>query len=221
MTQLPLFPLRTVLFPGMLLPIHVFEPRYLQMIRACQADDEPFGVVLSRPQGRTGLTHAYALGTSAHIINAEDGEDGTLDIVVVGRDRFKITKMVRTQPYLVGETHGYPLKDVYAPSVAELSQRLRNELQPYMDLLSKATGTVIRVEELPDEPEILCWVVGIALQISLEEQERLLGCEDLPTLLRQELELLSLEKQLLRFIAETQEEKDDWTLAPYIHWSPN
>jgi len=222
MPRIPLFPLKTVLFPGMLLPIHVFEPRYLEMVDWCQSEGLPFGVVLIRRGSETGEPAVpYGVGTTARIIRRAKADEGGLNIVVVGRERFRISRIEQKRPYLVGTTDVYPLRGIYAPGVGRLSGRLRSELNAYIEMLSESSGTVIQVDRLPDEPEILVWVVGIALQISSAQRQRLLESEDMPTLLRRELELLSLEKQLLKYIADTQEGRDDLEGLPFMHWSPN
>jgi Lon protease-like protein len=221
-TRLPLFPLDTVLFPGMLLSIHVFEARYLQMVTYCEAEHVPFGVVLTREGtgvGEFGMPHA--VGTEARIIQKEKAEDGTLDIIVVGRDRFRVGEVVHQRPYPVAKTEAYPLRGVYEPAVKALSQRVRKDLLAYMKVLREASGTVVEFDELPEEPDILAWVVALTVQIPSHERQQLLECEDLPTLFRKELTLLSIEQKLLAYIARTQKDKDDWDLAPFLHWSPN
>jgi Lon protease-like protein len=222
MGEIPLFPLKTVLFPGMLLPIHVFEKRYLDMIAALQAEGHSFGVVLTKEGQEFGEPAVpHRIGTAAHVIRAERADDGSLDIMVVGRDRFAITEIVQERPHLVGVSEKYPLLHIDDPKVTRLVRKVKQELRAYMELLGRASGTVIQVEQLPDEPEILVWVIGIALQISSAERQRLLECPDLPTLYSKELELLSVEQKLLRFIAATQSDRDRWNRSPFINWSPN
>lgn len=222
MGQLSLFPLKTVLFPGMLLPIHVFEKRYLEMISALQAEGHPFGVVSIKEGQEVGEPAVpHTVGTAAHVIRAERADDGSLNIVVVGRHRFRITEIVQERPHIVGMTERYPLLGLQHPHLTRLIGQVKRDLQSYMELLRWASGTVIQLEQLPDDPEILAWVTGIALQISSAERQRLLECPDLPSLLGRELELLSVERQMLRFMGRTQSEQDDDELPPFTNWSPN
>jgi len=222
MGEIPLFPLKTVLFPGMLLPIHVFEQRYLDMIAALQAEGHAFGVVLIKEgQEVVGPALPHAVGTAAHVIRAERGDDGSLNIMVVGRDRFRITEIVQERPHMIGVAETYPLLRIQDPQIVRLVRQVKQDLTAYMELLGRASGTLIQVEQLPDEPEILAWVIGVALQISYAERQRLLECPDLPTLLSKELELLSVEQKLLRFMAGTQGAQEHWASAPFITWSPN
>ncbi|KAB7623020.1 LON peptidase substrate-binding domain-containing protein [Alkalilimnicola sp. S0819] len=91
MEQLPLFPLHTVLFPGGLLRLRVFEPRYLDLVRDCLRNDAPFGVCLIERGLEVGpAALPYALGTSARIIDWERAPNGLLGITVRGERRFRI-----------------------------------------------------------------------------------------------------------------------------------
>lgn len=223
MEQIPLFPLRTVLFPGMLMPINVFERRYLEMIATCQAEGRVFGVVLIKEgQEVGGPAVPHRVGTSAHVIRAERNTDGDgITIVVVGRERFVIHNIVQERPYLVGSVAPFPLEGVDDPQVARLVSRIKQELRDYMALLGRVSGTVIQVEQLPDEPDILAWVIGIALQISSLERQELLECADLPRLLNHELRLLSLERKLLNFMASTGDDQEQWNVFPFTQRPPN
>jgi Lon protease-like protein len=104
-STLPLFPLRSVLCPGVALPLHIFEERYRLMIARCLERDEPFGVVLLR-EGREVGPHSGAIaavGTSAIIRRAGRYADGRLDILSVGQQRFRLDAVDSvSEPYLVG-----------------------------------------------------------------------------------------------------------------------
>jgi len=101
---LPLFPLTTVLFPEMLLPLHIFEPRYRLLVRRCMDEDRPFGVVLIRSgQDVGGTAEPHAIGTEAKIMAYSPLSDGRSYIVVRGGRRFAIEQSIPdTEPYLVG-----------------------------------------------------------------------------------------------------------------------
>jgi len=90
---LPLFPLRTVLFPGGLLPLRIFEPRYLDMIGECMRSSAQFGVILIRGGGETGPVSAMAeVGTSAQVVDFEQHDDGLLGILCRGGRRFRVLR---------------------------------------------------------------------------------------------------------------------------------
>ncbi len=94
----PLFPLRTVLFPGGPLPLRVFEPRYLDMVSDCMKQDAPFGVVLlaGGPEvGREDTVQTAAVGTLATITDWYQGTDGLLGITATGTDCFRLLEAER------------------------------------------------------------------------------------------------------------------------------
>jgi hypothetical protein len=104
--ELPLFPLHTVLCPGIALPLHIFEERYRSLVRDCVEASSPFGVVLIR-DGREvggGSISFSAIGTLAEIREAGRYPDGRYDLLVVGTKRFAISDVATDrQPYLVAE----------------------------------------------------------------------------------------------------------------------
>ncbi|HLQ49515.1 MAG TPA: LON peptidase substrate-binding domain-containing protein [Candidatus Dormibacteraeota bacterium] len=104
--ELPLFPLHTVLCPGIALPLHIFEDRYRALVRDCVEGAAPFGIVLIR-DGREvggGSISFSAIGTLAEIREARKYPDGRYDLLVVGTKRFAITDVTTDrQPYLVAE----------------------------------------------------------------------------------------------------------------------
>jgi hypothetical protein len=89
--SIPLFPLNAVLFPDGVLPLRIFEPRYLDMISECLKAGSEFGVVLIR-QGREAgeVTQVHNIGTLARIVDFQSNEDGLLEIVVTGDRRFRV-----------------------------------------------------------------------------------------------------------------------------------
>jgi len=95
---LPLFPLDVVLFPGTPLPLHIFEPRYKEMIGECLAQHRPFGVVRAVEQGLAEI------GCTAEIITVvKEYPDGRLDLVTEGRQRFELLRVNQERPFLQAE----------------------------------------------------------------------------------------------------------------------
>ena len=114
--QIPLFPLHTVLAPGIALPLHVFEERYRVMVRRCLDSSSPFGVVLIRegsevapPSGTSQELAIAGVGTFAEIREASKHADGRWDVLAVGTARF-LVREVHTEiaPYLVADVEPYP-----------------------------------------------------------------------------------------------------------------
>ena len=146
--QIPLFPLHTVLSPGLALPLHVFEDRYRLMVRRCLDDDTPFGVVLihegSEIAPRDGGPQELAIasvGTFAEIREARRYADGRWELLTVGGGRFVI-ETVRTgvEPYLVAEVE--PLDDALgdADTAEVLMRRVSRRFVDYLRLLQPREG---------------------------------------------------------------------------------
>jgi Lon protease-like protein len=98
MTELGLFPLNLVLLPGEQAPLHVFEPRYKELIGECLADNEEFGLVLADDEG------LREIGTKAGVIEVlERFDDGRLNVVIEGRERFRLVELTEGRPYQTAE----------------------------------------------------------------------------------------------------------------------
>jgi Lon protease-like protein len=168
--QIPLFPLHTVLAPGIALPLHIFEPRYRALVRHCLDTESSFGVVLIREGNevapRDGSTQELAIasvGTMAEIREASRYADGRWNVLAVGGSRFTIREVLEdAEPYLVAEVD--PVPDVTGNlAVAEaLVQRVTARFVHYLRLLQPRDGESaepidVQVEvEVPDaeaEPE--------------------------------------------------------------------
>ena len=117
--QIPLFPLRTILFPDARLPLRIFEPRYLDMISRCMKDDIEFGIVLSRESTDPKMFETYQIGTLAKIIDWQQANDGLLGITTLGTEKFKIISVAKQEDglnvaiieKLVKEEHYRPPKE--------------------------------------------------------------------------------------------------------------
>ena len=100
----PIFPLRTILFPGSKLPLRIFEPRYLDMVSRCMRSNIEFGIVLSRKVPQPGMLETYATGTLATIIDWNQGDDGLLGITTLGTNKFELLTMTKQEDGLnIGE----------------------------------------------------------------------------------------------------------------------
>lgn len=101
---LRLFPLQTVLFPGMRLPLHIFEERYKVLVRECIEEDAPFGVLLIREGAEVGGPAVpHAVGATARIAQVEYVDDGRINIFTTGERRFRIIRLDTSRPYLSGD----------------------------------------------------------------------------------------------------------------------
>jgi Lon protease-like protein len=160
--ELPLFPLNTVLCPGIALPLHVFEDRYRALVRHCLATASPFGVVLIR-EGREvgkGAISFTGTGTIAEIRDADRRDDGRFDLLVVGTRRFGIRHVLDgRKPYLVADVEILD-ETVDDPAIAqELATRATRHFVTYLELLRPRSGETseeidVRIEvETEDDDE--------------------------------------------------------------------
>ncbi len=201
--ELPLFPLNTVLFPGQLLPLHIFEERYRLMIRRCLAEDTMFGVVLIRHGAEVGQTaEPHEIGTVARIVESTHLANGTLDITTVGVERFRIRRLLHDQPYLRGEVESFPIDAVDDPETVRLTGRVRQQVGRYIELIAQAVGLKIQVGEMPEAPQQVGYLAAIAMQIDSHEKQALLGSNTLTEILSREGDLLRREVALLTWMAE-------------------
>lgn len=196
--ELPLFPLDTVLFPGMTLPLRIFEPRYRQMLADCLSGEQVFGVALIKEGLEAGgAAEPHQIGTTARILGVEKKAEDLFHITTVGEERFRLRRLLDDKPYLVGKVESFPLTAVGALEVEALVEQGASLLVAYLELLSRAAGAEIRLQRLPEDPEKVAYLIAILLQVTLPVKQRLLSIPDLPTLLRKEAALLGSEGQVL------------------------
>lgn len=207
--ELPLFPLNTVLFPGQVLPLRIFEERYRLMIRRCLAEDLPFGVVLIK-RGEEVATEGdevepYMVGTIARIIESTHLDNGSMNIVTVGVERFRIRRLLRDQPYLRGEVVSLPMNDVEDAAAAAEANRVKEQVDRYIDLISDAAGLQIQIEETPTAAHQIGYLAAITMQIDNREKQELLGAASVAQMLQRELALLGRENALLTWMSGSKE----------------
>jgi Lon protease-like protein len=194
--ELPLFPLNTVLFPGMPLPLHIFEPRYREMIGLCSQSETPFGVVLIKEGAEVGeAATPFDVGTLARIVGIDRLEDGRMNIVTVGTHRFRLVGYsTAKKPYIVGDVE--PLVD--DQDTTGHSAGLADEVVPlarrYVALVQAALEQDLTPLQLPDSPEEMSYIVAGALRIRNPERQRLL--ETTSTAQRLELEKAILGREI-------------------------
>jgi uncharacterized protein len=191
METLPLFPLNAVLFPGQLLPLHIFEPRYRQMIGECIQHGRAFGVVLIRSGAEVGeAAEPYEVGTTAHIVQVDQQADGRMNILCVGNARFRIAQIYHDKPYLYGSVDLWPWEP-FTPGSVDLDQ-VRRQFERYVHILSEMADTPLEIE-LPADPATLANAAASALQIDSTTKQRLLTTDSIDALLSGVSDLLQRE----------------------------
>lgn len=218
MRELPLFPLNTVLFPGMPLELYIFEDRYQRMIRRCISSNQPFGVVLIRDgvEALGPLASPYPIGCSANIVEVEHLSEGRMNISAVGDERFRIHQLDRSHAYLVGHVEMLPLDHPYSLPLARGMKKLSPWLDAYLTLLSRidrAAQIDPRTLELPDDPLLLLNLAATLLQVPNAEKQALLSAHTAADFLRGVERLYRREVSVLRRIgpvSEAQAERAAW-----------
>lgn len=183
---IPLFPLKTVLFPGGVLPLRVFETRYVDMVRACMKSDSPFGVVAIRAGDEVGdAAESYDIGTIAHITEWDMPEFGVLLLNTLGGERFRIVER-RTLPNQRLEARIVRLTDEDTSDDGETLKVCANVLRVVIDdLLERARdasgeGFISPFSE-PHRLDHTGWVANRwseMLPIALEAKQALLELAD-------------------------------------------
>jgi Lon protease-like protein len=199
---MPLFPLGAVLYPGMLLPLHIFEERYRQLVRDLLDGPDPrrFGVIAIRKGRETGIdgVHSlYEIGCTATLRRVDQHEDGRFDIVTVGTDRFRLLGLDETGPYLRGEVEVLADGETDPAFSAPLVRTVQAAFRVYLDALTES-GATVRIEELPDEPRLLSFIVAAAMIIDLPDRQALLAEPDTGQRLNRQRAMLSRETAMLR-----------------------
>jgi Lon protease-like protein len=223
MMEMPLFPLKNVvLFPGMVLPLHIFELRYRQMINRCVDEHIPFGVVLIDEGHEVGAAaHPHMIGTAARIMRVERLDDGCMNITTVGTQRFRIHELHHDHSYLAGTVSQFPVLNGATKRAAELAERVRPQVLDYVDLLAKASNTNLRLDRLPEDPLTLAFLIAIALQVKAEDKQKVLEQPGIPEILALESRLIGRETKLLDFMMGTQQDILAMNSGPTGYIFPN
>lgn len=157
--EIPLFPLNTVVFPGGLLPLRIFEPRYLRMVRECLTKEQSFAVLLIHEGGEAGAPASFNdLGTLASIVDFDQLEDGLLGITAQGQRRLRAVsqgvaadRLISGLVELLPEDPSVPLADEYQ-GAADLLERIVTQLPAPLNYpeadFSDATWVSGRLAEL-------------------------------------------------------------------------
>lgn len=203
-SPLPLFPLGAVLFPGLVMPLHIFEERYRTLVRDLLARPEgarrEFGVVAIRRGWEvdigTGAASLYDVGCTAEVRQVTEHPDGRFDLVTVGRTPFEITAMVpAATPYLQAEIR--PLTAEGRPGDADLlAPQVLATFQAYLRLI-RTDATEVG-EQLPDDATVLSYLVAATAVLTVPQRQELLSIPDTARRLRAELVMLRREIGLLR-----------------------
>lgn len=200
--RLPLFPLGTVLFPGVILPLHVFEERYRRMVRDLLTEDHDrrdLGIVAireGREVGADGVRALHGVGCVARLRRVDPYADGRFDIVCMGTSRFQLGPdgLDDSLPYLRGRV------ELLAEPAGDDPGAAAGTVRPLFDAYRAALGgdaAGTDADDVPDDPRQLSYLVAATVVLDLADRQRLLEAPDTSARLRAEARLLRRETTLL------------------------
>ncbi|MCQ8773806.1 LON peptidase substrate-binding domain-containing protein [Streptomyces telluris] len=222
--RLPLFPLNSVLFPGLVLPLNVFEQRYRALMRDLSAlpEEEPrrFGVVAIRDGSEVAPTAPglpegarpepgpasgfgpdprkafHAVGCVADAATIRERSDGTYEVLATGTTRFRLLSVDASGPYLTGEVED--IEEEQGEGAGALASGVVRAFRAYQKRLAGATErTLAGQSDLPGEPSVLSYLVAAAAMLDTPAKQRLLETPDTATRLARELKMLRTETAVI------------------------
>ena len=174
--QIPLFPLpNLVLFPQVVLPLHIFEERYKQMINRCIDDSGPFGLVQSRAGAEQESEETiHRVGVSARVVQVERMDDGRMNILTAGESRFRVERFTSRSPYWTADVEFFedveePLEELQA-AYEEVAALYRRAFEFGAKLRAVKPSDLV----LPESAVGLSYMVAYVLDINPAEKQRLL-----------------------------------------------
>ncbi|QCW50436.1 peptidase S16 [Nocardioides dongxiaopingii] len=218
--QLPMFPLNAVLFPGLSVPLHVFEDRYRALVHHLLRIEDPterlFGSVGVREGyevGDHGAQSLFRVGCKALLTEIEAHADGTFDVVAVGLERIQLDRLDTTGPFPVG--HVEELPEPTSDVAPEILDRARSTFTAYRQALSE-----IRADPyegmLPRDASYLSWTLAACAPLPLHDRQALLEADDAGERLVLVTDLLRSELRAMNVIPSLPA-----TEVARTRWSPN
>ncbi|MGW4893634.1 LON peptidase substrate-binding domain-containing protein [Kitasatospora sp. NPDC004240] len=223
--RLPLFPLNTVLYPGLVLPLNVFEERYRRLVADLLAlpEDRPrrFGVLaikdgrevapVREADGPAGpldglgtadgdpLDALFHVGCVADLTSVQPQPDGRYELLVTGTTRFRLRSVDTGGPYLTGDIE--PIEERSGEGAGALAAGVERAFRAYQQRLAGAReASTVGRQELPDDPQVLSYLVAAASVLETPVKQQLLACPDTAQRLTTELELLRRETAVLSWL---------------------
>jgi Lon protease-like protein len=182
--QLPIFPLNTVMFPGVSVPLHVFEDRYRALVHHLLTISDKtmrlFGIVAIREGYEVGQPHAasvhsvHRVGCVVQMTSVEPYEDGRFDIEVVGRQRLRLDGLDTSGQFLVGDVETLPERTAKGSDAATEATRTYAVFEEYRRRLSAMRGGEVLDGDLPRDPEYLSYSLAATCLLTLQERQSLL-----------------------------------------------
>ena len=181
MPRIPLFPLNLVLFPRQGLPLHIFEERYKLMINRCMDESAPFGVVLIKSGDEVGgEAEPHDVGTTARVAKVQRLRDGQLNLIALGRRRFRILVLDRSEAYLSADVEYLENTGADDESALAQAKRVAPLFTEHVRLVMAISSQWTREVSLPAEPARLADYVASQLEAPVEVKQQLLETLSVP-----------------------------------------
>jgi len=199
--SIPIFPIKSVLFPGTLVRLQVAETRFRALVDAAVLHyQRRFGVALMRQEAEqaefSGLHH---VGTMAQILQLTRENNERVNVVALGKERFRIVSFDRSGPYPVAVVEDAPLRAVASPQVHALEIKARTMATEYFALLLNLNEDDSERLKLPSAVVPLANFIAANVQISLNRRQHLLEFNELEMLLGEEVQLLERELKRIQW----------------------
>ncbi|MDH6627052.1 Lon protease-like protein [Streptomyces sp. LBL] len=224
--RLPLFPLNSVLFPGLVLPLNIFEERYRAMMRELlktpEDESRRFAVVAIRDGHEVASTAPglpdqtavpergpaagfgddpvkafHGVGCIADAATVRERTDGTFEVLATGTTRVRLLTVDASGPFLTAELEELPEEP--GDEAGALAQGVLRSFRQYQKRLAGARERSLSTgAELPDEPSVVSFLVAAAMMLDIPTKQRLLQAPDTASRLRDELKLLRSETSIIR-----------------------
>lgn len=216
-----MFPLGTVIFPGLVVPLHIFEDRYRALVREMIAIEDPaervFGVTAIREGyevGDHGAQSLHRIGTLVQLTEVEAYDDGRFDIEIVGRQRLIVDEMEPAGEYPAGEVT--LLDEEIDDLAAEEGLRTTGVFERYRELLGSLRGGPVLAGDMPQDPVHLGWTLAGTCLLTLDQRQDLLAAEPVSERLAMIRHQLSEEIRAMKAVPSLPA-----TEVARTRWSPN
>jgi ATP-dependent Lon protease len=182
--EIALFPLpNLVLFPHIVVPLHIFEERYKLMINGCIENSAVFGLVLLRAGSDAESEEAiHRVGVTARVVEVERLDEGRMNILCEGEGRFRILRFTQQQPFWKGSAELF--EDKQHPSEESLYDQVAALYRSMASLSAVLSGAPEAEAGLPESPVDLSYMVSYVLDIDSEEKQKLLEMDSTAERLR-------------------------------------
>jgi Lon protease-like protein len=196
LAEISLFPLNVVLFPGMPLQLYIFEERYIGMIGSCLDRNMPFGVVLIKEGQEVGNpAEPYRVGTTARITKVVRLDEGRLNIMVRGEQRFELVNMTQRLPHLIGRIRY--LGEGFEPDPGQIQIDVANGYVTFLRCIGALDGGWNSTANVPPDAENLSFSVASGIPLPLDIRQQLLETATARERLEQLCPLLQRANELL------------------------